>query len=54
MNRWPLRKLYGLLAWLARTWKTLFAYQFVLVAEKVGYTGEPAAPPEPVTATARR
>jgi len=42
MQHWPLRQLYHLLAWLARTWKTMFAYQFVLVAEKVAYRGEPA------------
>ena len=42
MQHWPLRQLYHLLAWLARTWKTMFAYQFVLVAEKVAYRGVPA------------
>ena len=55
MQRWWLRRLYALLAWLARAWKTMFAYQFVLVAEKVGYRGEPARPEhEPATVPASR
>ena len=52
MRRWYLRTAYRLLAWLARAWKTMFAYQFILVAEKVAYTGEPSSleESEPVSA----
>lgn len=55
MRHWYLRAPYNFLAWLARAWKTMFAYQFVVVAEKVAYRGEPAAPPEePATLSASR
>ncbi len=53
MRRWYLRAVYRVLVWLARTWKTLFAYQFILVAEKVAYTGEPSSSEESVPVSAR-
>ncbi len=54
MRRWYLRAVYGLLTWLARAWKTLFAYQFILVAEKVAYQGEAPGQAEPVSLSAAR
>ncbi len=49
MQHWYLRTTYSLLVRLARAWKTLFAYQFVLVARKVTYEGEPSVREQPAS-----
>ena len=52
LRRWYLRAVYALLTWLARVWKRMFAYQFILVAEKVAYRGEAPGEEEPVVVSA--